>query len=107
MIKNGKLFPGTTMPLSTSFVDENGVGIDPLTVTFRYMSPCGTEVEWVYGTDAELVRIGVGEYQVEVVPDAPGKWCFQWQTTQPATIDEDNFVVQQSRFYRGSSGDYA
>jgi hypothetical protein len=105
-IKNGRLVPGSTMPLETSFADASGAALDPATVTFKLISPCQTETTYVYGTDAELVRSAAGVYRIDVVPDEPGRWTYQWVTTGPGSINEDSFIVRNSKFFKGYSGDY-
>lgn len=107
-IKNGRIFPGSTFPLETAFADTAGVALDPATVTFRMISPCGTKTTYVYGTDAELVRSGAGVYRVSVKPDMPGRWAYQWESTGPAALNEDSFVCRGSAFYNNTyRGDYS
>jgi len=51
---------------------------DPATVVFMVRTPLGVETEYVYGTDAELLRISTGVYALNVqfsepsLPAAPG-----------------------------------
>lgn len=107
-IKNGRVFPNSTLPLETAFADSAGAALDPATVTFRMISPRGQITTYVYGTDAELVRTAAGSYRVEVTPDMPGRWAYQWQSTGPAALDEDSFVCRNSAFYNDTClGDYS
>ena len=100
MIRNGRLYPGTTFPLRISFVDEDGEPVDPDTVTLKVMNPCRTTTTYVYETDAELERESTGVYTINLVPDKAGRWHFRWITTGTGTalVQEDNFIVMASPF---------
>lgn len=100
MLKNGRVAPGTPFRVTVTFQDEDGVAIDPATVTLKTLSPCGTETSYVYGTDAEVQRQSAGLYLGDITPDRAGRWRFRWESTGTGqtTVIEDSFIVQASKF---------
>lgn len=106
MFKNGQLYPGSTIDLSLTLTDENGDAVDPATLTFRLMNPCGTTTDYVYGTDSEITKLETGVYLASVVPDQSGRWSFRWVATDPVFAKEDSFIVQASPFYDSCCRDY-
>lgn len=51
--------------LTATFLDAAGAPVDPGGVAFYLLDPAGTETEYVYGTDNELVREDTGVYYVD------------------------------------------
>lgn len=91
----------TTVPIAVNFQDLNGTDVDPTTVTFKLYSPSGTTTTYVYGTDAELVRLNTGDYYADVVPDESGRWFYRWSSTGTGTAiaREGSFIVEASVFF--------
>src|SRR5690606_14893202 len=103
MQEPGKIWPGTSLRRTVTFYDENGDLVDPDTVTFKLRPPCGPATSYVYDTDPEVGRSGVGAYYADFIPDKGGRWHWRWITTGAGTTiaKEGNFVVQRSPFVDG------
>lgn len=56
---------GDERRLAAAFTDLAGDAADPSTVRFTIEEPDGTVTEYVYGTDAELVKASTGNYYVD------------------------------------------
>lgn len=97
----GRYFVNTSMRLTAHFENDAGTDVDPSTVTFRLMSPCGVESSYVYGTDSEVGKSSVGDYYADFVPDEAGRWFYRWESTGTGTTiaHEGNFLIQASPFY--------
>ena len=54
---------------------------DPSAIKFRKQTPAGVVTEHVYGTDADLVKVGTGHYYEYVTPDAAGRWKYVFKGT--------------------------
>ncbi|MGD9879036.1 MAG: hypothetical protein AB7E70_20935 [Hyphomicrobiaceae bacterium] len=93
---------GDLVKLSTSpaFKDADGEAADPTAVTFRIMEPDGTETTYVYGTDAELVKAGTGDYYVHWTCAKEGRHSYRFEGTGTVTAaGEQVFDVRDSAFY--------
>lgn len=104
MLAPGKIWPGTSLRIEVSFTDEDGVAIDPATVTFMTIDPCCGQTTYVYLTDAAVGKSGTGNYYADItIPtnDSAGRWGYRWSTTGASTTiaDEGNFIVQRSKFF--------
>src|SRR5690606_6658159 len=53
---------GDRVQFTAAFTNLAGAAADPTTVRFKVKRPDLTETTWVYGTDAQVVRDGVGAY---------------------------------------------
>lgn len=100
----GRLYADTTLQITTAFRDADGVLVDPTTVTFETISPCGGTASYVYGTDDEVTKSATGRYAAEIVPDEPGRWFYRWVTTGSGTaiVIEGDFLIQDSPFAQNS-----
>lgn len=72
---------GDLRRLSVTFSDIDGTEADPTTVTFKMREPDGTETIYAYGTDAELVKDGVGRYHVDWTLTQAGRHVVRWEGT--------------------------
>lgn len=109
MLAPGRIYPGAVLAITASFAAEDDSAIDPDTVTFKTFSPCYGVTSYVYGTDAEVIRTGIGVYRAEFSPDRAGRWHYRWETTGTGavTVSEGDFIVQYSPFVdQPSYGDY-
>jgi len=107
MLKNGRIYVGSTYTLTMQFRNEDDELFDPASVGFKLTDGYGTvKANYLYGTDSALERLSLGSFRVDVVPDSAGRWFFRWATTSPVFVDQGNFVVQASVFERGNCGDY-
>lgn len=106
MLTPGRIFPGTTVTLTASFVDAAGIASDPTTVVFKTCSPSQSIKTYTYGAGTIVTKTAVGSYQATVTPDQGGRWSIRWETTGGVVATEDDFIVQKSPFVRGFIGDY-
>lgn len=91
---------GDAVRVKIEFKDEDGVLGDPTNVSFSYkVTRSGTPVTYSYGTDAELVRVSVGVYYVDVKPSTsdPHYVKFVGEGGLDATA-ESVFYVRNSYF---------
>jgi uncharacterized protein YfaS (alpha-2-macroglobulin family) len=90
---------GAVVKLTGTFTDLDGDAIDPDTVTLRIKEPDGTITVYVYSTDLELVRDGVGEYHVDWAADQAGEYCFRFEGTGVAqAVNEKQFEIDAGCF---------
>ena len=70
---------GNQVRVTASF-SAAGVATDPTTVTFsvKREGVSATETAYTYGTDPEVEKLAVGEYQATITPDAEGLWRYRW-----------------------------
>lgn len=74
-----------------------GVAVDPTTVTAVVVDPDGLKTSYVYGTDAAVIKDGVGAYHLDVYASSAGTWTYSFQATGTATgAGEKTFVVAPS-----------
>lgn len=108
MLIPGRIYVNTTVRIPVNYQNDLGEDTDPDGVTFRLMSPNGTETTKVYGTDDEIAKTSVGDYYIDVMPDVAGRWHYRWESTgmNKAVAVEGNFVVQRSAFYDDCTRDY-
>jgi hypothetical protein len=109
MIKNGRLYPGMSIRLQVTITNADGETTEPDGLKLQVYDPCGRRTEYVYGTDDEVTREGVGAYLADLVPNIAGRWHYRWVTTgdfdQP--ILEEDFIVLTSPFVDNCCRDYA
>lgn len=107
MLEPGRVYVDDTKRLAINFQDDDGNDIDPTGLTFKLMSPTGTLTTYVYGTDAEVVKLSTGDYYVDVTPDESGRWRWRWVSTGSgrASVTEGSIVVQWSEIEEGGVGD--
>jgi hypothetical protein len=80
-------FPKGEVPLGASrrfeftFRGLNGAVADPTTITVYTETPDGTETEYVYDDDVEVVRSSTGIYYMDVVFDEVGAWLIRVRST--------------------------
>jgi hypothetical protein len=96
---------GDQIRCSVAFANASSVATDPTVVKFKFRTPTGVETEYVYGTDAEVVRTAAGAYYVDVTLDeassAPGgrNWSVRWVGSgNLVTASEQDIRVRVSKF---------
>jgi uncharacterized protein YfaS (alpha-2-macroglobulin family) len=90
---------GDLVQCACVFTDGNGAALDPGTVTFKVTNPAGTTTTYVYGTDAQLVKSGTGNYYVNVSAAGGGEWLYRFESTGTGQAAvEGRFRVQGSAF---------
>lgn len=74
---------------------ETGADIDPDVVSVAIRTPSDVVSVYVYGTDPEVVRDGLGKYYLNVNADEEGTWYYRfWSTGNGQAADEGSFTVQ-------------
>ena len=103
MLTPGRKAVNSPVRIAANFQDDTRVDIDPDTVTVKIYSPQGTISTYVYGTDAQVVRLTTGDYHVDVTPDESGRWRWRWVSTGSgkASATEGSIVVQWSEIEEG------
>lgn len=97
----GRYYPGSPIRLTITFVDDDGVYVDPTTVAMKTISPAGIQSSYTYNTDSNVGRIDTGQYYADITPTEFGEWLVRWQTTGTNTTyaTEERFNVNYSPFY--------
>lgn len=90
---------GQPVKVTVNIYDENDQLYDPSNLTFYVRVNGGTEVSYVYGTDAEVTTPSVGVYVLKVTGDTAGRWEWRAEVTGATpTALEGYFVISQSAF---------
>lgn len=84
---------GNVVRSIATFGDAAGGALDPTTVTFRMRSPTGTLTTYVYGINAELVRMATGLYRVDLSLSEPGRWSYRWLSTGTGQAAKRDHVI--------------
>ena len=101
MLAPGRNHINSPIQISLNLQTNAGVDVDPTTLTFKTWSPCGVTTTYVYGTDSEVSKSSVGDYDAVFTPDESGRWFYRWEATGTGTTiaKEGDFLVQASPFY--------
>ena len=90
---------GDLVRCSAAFATSAGAATDPTSVRFQVRNPAGTTTEYVYGTDAQLVRSSAGSFYVDVNANMVGTWRYRFYSTGTGqAADEGAFKVKDSWF---------
>lgn len=86
-----------------TFTSKNDQGqempADPTVVTCQVKTPTNVATIFTFGVDAELTKITLGKFKLEIPVPIVGTWTFRWKGTGAVTAaDEEKFVVKQSEF---------
>lgn len=94
------VYPGKNIRFTITCVDpdDGTTPVDPASLTVKHKGPDGAVDTLVYGTDAEIVRTGVGSYYVDLQPDAPGEWFVRQVSEAPTDVAEYWYQVAVSAF---------
>ena len=88
-------YNGTEIRLTAAFTN-NGVAIDPTTVTFRVKDPTGVIVAY---TSPAVVKDSVGNYHLDIAVGISGFWYYRAEGTGAATVaGEAKLSVKTSQF---------
>lgn len=72
-----------------------GVLTDPSALRVEYRKPSDTETRLlVYGTDAEIVRDGVGSFHLDLPNDEAGRWKGHWESDGVEAAGEFEYRVK-------------
>jgi hypothetical protein len=76
---------------------QNGIAVDPTTVSVVLRRPDGIKRTYVYGTDAEVIRQATGIYYLEYPTVLAGQHWYRWSSTgNGASAGEKAFVIEPS-----------
>jgi hypothetical protein len=85
---------GETVIRKATYLDEDGDPIDPSIVTAYVKSPDADSVE----VDVLHDVLAVGVYTFKVVPDAPGRWRYRFESDlETAEEEQGAFNVRRRR----------
>lgn len=68
---------GTLVTISAEF-KVSAVDTDPTGITFKIELPDETQVTYVYGTDAQLVKDSTGKYHVDYLLSLSGSYTYRF-----------------------------
>jgi hypothetical protein len=94
----GPYYVGGSITLDIKFKDAASAYIDPETVTLRIVKPDGSEIAYVFDDGLGIGRTSTGIYYSTITPGLGGRHHYRWETTNPITVKEGNFIVQRSEF---------
>ena len=90
---------GDLIRCSGAFQTAAGTANDPGAVTFKVKQPSGDITTYVYGSDAGGGKGATGQYHVDVLTTAAGRWHYRFEgTVSGQAAAEHEFHVQPSRF---------
>lgn len=69
---------GSLVRVSVQFTDVLGNPADPSMITLRYEAGGVPITQLVYGTDAAVIRDGIGAYHADLSASTPGTWPYRW-----------------------------
>ena len=72
---------GNMMRVAASFLDAQKLLNDPDVVKFKIELPDKSIVDYTYGVDAELVKVTIGKYYVDISLDNPGTYEYYFYST--------------------------
>jgi hypothetical protein len=82
---------------TTGFQDLAGTLLDPTVVKLSFKTPAGVTTTYIYGTDAQLVKVSTGKYYVDLNANAAGTWYYRWWATGTGqAAEERQFVVRDA-----------
>ena len=88
---------GDLVRCTGTFTDSAGDATDPAAVFFQFTNPAGTQTEYEYGADAELVKSATGIYYVDVDVSSAGRWYYRFYSTGTGqAADEQLFDVEET-----------
>ncbi len=91
---------GDKVRSTIAFTKGVSTSADPTTVTYKIMDPLGKSETYVYGVDAEIIRLVAGKYYTLIDADEEGTWTHRWEGIgDVVAAAERKFVVQDSEFY--------
>jgi hypothetical protein len=87
---------GQSVRLSVTFTNPDGTAYDPVVVQFIYHAPLSVvALTKTYGTDAEVIKDGVGLYHMDLIADEPGEWHYRAEGSgNGQAVEEDSFYVE-------------
>ena len=84
--------PGDTVEVYRT-ITNNGIRVDPTTLTLTVTSPTAVVTTYTYPTSANLTRVETGKYQAALSVNAAGIWQYTWTSTVPNSTFTSEFSV--------------
>lgn len=88
---------------STVFTNAAAAAFDPDVVRGKFKDPSGNVTTYVYGTDAELVKDGTGDYYFDINVDEEGTWYYRIEGESSGGAyqgaDEGTFEATDGAFF--------
>jgi len=84
----------------TTDVYINDVLADPSNLTYQILGPDEELLVYVWETDAEVVRLGEGQFELAVYGDQVGRWYYRAFSIGPTGRGamEGEFLIKESHF---------
>jgi len=82
---------GKLVRSSAIFKNSAGTAIDPTAVKVKVRTPAKLTTEYVYGTDAEVVKDSTGNYHIDVSGSLSGFYFIYWYSTGTGQAAEEHF----------------
>ena len=90
---------GDLVRVTGTLTDSASDEVDPTAITITVKEPDGTETDYVYGVDVEVVKSATGIYYMDVSATDAGYWWYRVQSTGTGQASgENSFHVKTSRF---------
>jgi hypothetical protein len=108
MLRPGTIHYNSSVRLTVTWNDEDGVAFDPSAVVFETYGPDDTKTTYAYGVGDEVTRSSEGSYFIDIPANKTGKWQYRWGATDGSTslYREGKFYVQRSDWYDGQERAY-
>jgi hypothetical protein len=90
-------FVGDQPRFKGTFKNLAGTVADPPGVTVDIIAPDGTQTTYVYATDAELVKEGVGIYYVNWLLSQSGQYTIWFKATGTNAVSDRHYVKVTTR----------
>jgi len=82
---------GTTIRIYGTLL-VSGTPTDPNTLRLIISDPAGTDTEYVWNTDPEIVRDSVGQFHFDLLLTQRGEWGFRWYSNSTLTAFEEGTI---------------
>lgn len=90
---------GDKIRLTETFTNLAGVVTDPTAVTFKMKLPNGTATTYVYGTDAQLVKLGTGIYYVDWTFTMADSHRYRFAGTGTVVASDEGTILVRRSFF--------
>lgn len=85
---------GKLVRASAAFTNSAGTALDPDAVKVKVRTPAKVTTEYVYGTDAEVVKDSTGNYHLDIDASLSGLYYVYWYSTGTGqAAEESSFEV--------------
>lgn len=90
---------GDLVRVSGTITDTSGSSIDPAAVFFVLRTPDGSEIEYLYGREADLKREEAGRYYIDIDCALAGTYYYRFYSTGAGQgAAEGAFKVERGAF---------